>query len=364
MATETNKGPKRPHPAHTLAEALVVARKIRDEKAGRPISRLLLADALGIKATSSNFRDLLSSSLKYGLTEGSHNVNTISLTTLGEAATGTDAGRKTAALREAAQQPKLFRSFYEAYDQNRLPSGTMISKVLVTEFEVPEPYAEDCGRKLVENGRFVGILRSISGVDHVMLAVDDDVEFGLGISPTGPAPEGDVSELLGEERPETSSEISETATAPSIDRSPKAIFIGHGKSRVPLEKIQKQLGTFQIPHKVVVNEPNLGRPIPTKVRQTMQDCGSAILIFTKDEKYFDEDGAELWRPSENVVFELGAASYLYEDRVVILKEKGVTFPTNFNSIGYIEFEGDAIEAKWMEVLQELIGFGLVKLTTS
>ena len=95
----------------------------------------------------------------------------------------------------------------------------------------------------------------------------------------------------------------------------------------------------------------------------MQNCGSAILIFTRDQKFLDEEGNELWRPSENVIYELGAASFLYEDRVVILKEKGVTFPTNFSSIGHIEFEGDAIEAKWMEVLQELIGFGLVKLTT-
>ena len=94
----------------------------------------------------------------------------------------------------------------------------------------------------------------------------------------------------------------------------------------------------------------------------MEECGSAILIFTCDEKFFDEDGNELWRPSENVIYELGASSYAYEDRVVIFKEKGITFPTNFQSIGYIEFEENAIESKALDLLKELVGFGLVKIT--
>jgi hypothetical protein len=62
------------------------------------------------------------------------------------------------------------------------------------------------------------------------------------------------------------------------------------------------------------------------------------------------------------MLELGAASLLYEDRIVIFKEKGIHFPTNFQSIGYIEFEVDSIDAKTSDLLKELIGFGLVKVT--
>jgi hypothetical protein len=94
----------------------------------------------------------------------------------------------------------------------------------------------------------------------------------------------------------------------------------------------------------------------------MLDCGSAILIFTKDEKFIKEGGEEIWRPSENVVHELGAASFQYEDRIVIFKEKGITLPSNYASIGHIEFEYGAIEAKTMDLLQELIGFKLVTIT--
>ena len=373
MATEKDRGPNRPYPVHTLSEVLVVSQKIRDEKAGKPMNRLLLADALAIKPSSSVYRVLLSSSIKYGLTEGSHNVNIVSLTPLGEAATATDAARRHAALRTAAMEPKVFRQFYEAYDGNKLPSETMLPKVLVSEFEVPDVYAEECARILIENGRMVGIIRDISGSPHVML--DDEglaLDEGSSADPVGEeAGDGDDGGItgVGDDGPQgagrgtTIVEPVVGSSTPVVSARPKAIFLGHGKAKGPLEKLQKQLSTFQIPAKVAVSEPNLGRPIPTKVRDTMQQCGSAILIFTKDEKFFDADGNELWRPSENVVFELGAASYLYEDRVVILKQKGVTFPSNFASIGYIEFDDDAIEARWMEVLQELIGFGLVKLTT-
>ena len=68
----------------------------------------------------------------------------------------------------------------------------------------------------------------------------------------------------------------------------------------------------------------------------MLECGSAILIA--------ESGDEVWRPSENVVHELGAASIQYEERVVIFKEKGV------------------IEAKAMDLLRELVSFNLVKIS--
>src|SRR5205807_8332632 len=103
---------------------------------------------------------------------------------------------------------------------------------------------------------------------------------------------------------------------------PKPIFVGHGKDKGPLAKVEEILKSFNIPYKVAIAEANLGQPIPTKVKNVMRECGSAILTFTKDEKFLDADGNEVWRPSENVVYELGAASLAYDDRVVIFMEDG------------------------------------------
>jgi predicted nucleotide-binding protein len=143
---------------------------------------------------------------------------------------------------------------------------------------------------------------------------------------------------------------------------PRPIFVGHGKNKAPLQQLEKLLSTFQIAHRVVANEAHLGRPIPQKVKDTIEECGSAILIFTRDECFYDKEKNEVWRPSENVVHELGATSFAYGDRIVIFKEKGFHFPTNFESIGYIEFEHDDIQARTAELLKELIGFGLVRVT--
>jgi predicted nucleotide-binding protein len=143
----------------------------------------------------------------------------------------------------------------------------------------------------------------------------------------------------------------------------RGIFIAHGKNKKPLEQLKKILDQFRIPYKVAVEEPNLGRPISSKVRQVMESCNCAILIFTTDEEFKDKDGSTIWRPSENVIYELGATGYLYDNRLVIMKEEGVTFPSNFNDIGYISFEKDKLEAKAMDILKELIGFGIVKVST-
>ena len=49
--------------------------------------------------------------------------------------------------------------------------------------------------------------------------------------------------------------------------------------------------------------------------------------------------------------------------MVIMKEEDVTFPSNFQDIGYISFDKDRLEAKAMDILKELIGFGIVKVST-
>lgn len=113
-----------------------------------------------------------------------------------------------------------------------------------------------------------------------------------------------------------------------------------------------------------MEEPNRGLPIPDKVAELMRQCSSAILIFTKDELFFDKDHSEVWRPSENVIHELGAASILYGGRIIILKERGINLPSNFSSIGYIEFDPEALAAKGIDLLKELIAFGLVRVTAA
>jgi predicted nucleotide-binding protein len=167
--------------------------------------------------------------------------------------------------------------------------------------------------------------------------------------------------------PKTDS-LSETATggarAPAAARElGQAIFVAHGKNKKPLEQLKVILDQFKIPYRVATEEPNLGRPIGSKVKETMELCNCAILIFTADEEFRDATGNSIWRPSENVAHELGASGFLYGNRIVIMKETDVQFPSNFRDLGHISFEKDRLDAKAMDILRELIGFGIVKVTT-
>ena len=311
---------------------------------------------MGIKPSSSTYRDLLSSSLKYGLTNGTEKAASISVTSLGIdlARNETDmAGRQKAVL-----TVPLFDKFFRAYENNKLPGGEMLAKVLIASYEVPQAMADECAQMIEANGEYAGLVRSIGGSPHILLS-DTSVTNGAGTH--------DVQEELGGdlEPPPTEDpvvEVSEVrAPGGATPPPPSAIFIGHGKNKQPLEDLKSILDGFKIPYKVAIAEPNLGRPIPDKVREVMLSCNSAVLIFTKDEQFSDADGNTIWRPSENVIHELGAASFQYQDRVVILKEEGITLPSNFSSVGYISFDSGALQAKTMDILKELIGFGLVRI---
>src|SRR5207249_12021191 len=128
-----------------------------------------------------------------------------------------------------------------------------------------------------------------------------------------------------------------------------------------LEKIQKNMNKFNVPYKVAEEEAPIGRAISRKVAQLMRSCTSGIVIFTADEETQDAQGGKVFRPSDNVVYELGAASGLYGKKIVILKEKDVDFASDFSDLGHIPFEKDKLDATAADVMVELIGLGFLEV---
>lgn len=185
------------------------------------------------------------------------------------------------------------------------------------------------------------------------IASTEDSEPGAE-APTNPPPE------------ETKESVKSAIAAPPANASGKTlgqgIFIAHGKNKKPLEQLKRILDQFRVPYKVAVEEANLGRPISAKVKDTMESCNCAILIFTADEEFTGKGGSTIWRPSENVIYELGASGYLYGNRMVILKEEDVTFPTNFRDLCYISFTKDNLDSKAMDIIKELIGFNILRVS--
>jgi predicted nucleotide-binding protein len=231
---------------------------------------------------------------------------------------------------------------------------------LTREFGVPKESVE----------KFVEVF--LANLDHLRLIKEGPTGKWLATNMPSPA-EVETDESTGsggesqEQEPPAVSEIRRPKSAASADagRSQKnAIFVGHGRDKGPLDQLKKILGEYQLPYKVAEDEANKGRPISQKVADTMHECGAAILIFTADEEFTDKDGSAVYRPSENVVFELGAASALYGSRIIIFRDSRVQFPSNFREIGYITFDANQLSAKVNDLFRELIGFGLIKISVA
>ena len=349
MSEETGKKSRkrRPFPRDTLQEALKIAKTIQEQNNGQPMKRIFIADHLKIKPESSNFRTLLSSSYKYGLTKGSFASEYISLQPLGDSITKEeDERQKISLLQEACQKVGVFENFYQRYRDAKLPSEDYAKKLLKDEFNILKEHIDECYNLIVVNGRFTRIIQDVAGAPRVVFE-----EAPI----TPPEEEREEEEEISEEAP---------PTPPSAPPKPKQIFIAHGKNKVPLEQLKKILDQFKVPYKVAIDEPHRGRPISQKVAETMRSCSSAIFIFTSDEEVTDAEGNKTYRPSDNVVYELGAAGILYGKNIVIFKEEGVTFASDFRDLGYINFEKDNLQAKATDLLRELIEFGLLKITAA
>lgn len=340
----------RPFPRNTLEEALKIANTIQDQNNGQPMKRIFIADHLKIKPESSNFRILISSSYRYGLTKGGYQAEYISLTPLGDAITKTkDEKKRLSLLQEACQRVNVLKSFYQRYRDAKIPSEDYAKNLLKDEFKVPEEHVDECLNLLLSNGRFSKIVQDVAGAPRIVFET----------VPTIPTEEGEKEK---EEEKEEEGMGEEIPSAPPPTPKLKQIFIAHGKNKIPLEQLKKILDQFKVPYIVAIDEPHIGRPISQKVAEIMTKCSSAIFIFTADEEVHDSEGNITYRPSDNVVYELGAAGVLYGKNIVIFKEKGVTFASDFRDLGYIIFEKDNLKAKATDLLKELIEFGLLKIT--
>lgn len=118
---------------------------------------------------------------------------------------------------------------------------------------------------------------------------------------------------------------------------------------------------MKVPYLVALDEPHAGRPISQKVAQLMKECSAGIFIFTPDEVFTNEKGETIYRPSENVIYELGAGAVLWGGKIVILKEESVYFPSNYRDIGYVSFSMDKLASIQSNLLMELIGLDFVRL---
>jgi predicted nucleotide-binding protein len=355
-ATKQTKVSQADLPALNLASARRVAEGLHDQFAGKSAAPHDLALALNISPTSSSWRVLTGAAVAYGLTQGGYNAQEISLGELGRRIVApTEEGEDDRALAEAALKPRVLREFFTKYDRAKFPRDDIAKNVLAS-FSVPKDRLDKALEIVKDNGRLIGAIRDTKTGPFVALSGNGAASNRAALEERAEEAEPDV--------PDLSATVSAAAAGtPIVPRpaAPKQIFVAHGKNHEPLEDLKKILDRFKIPYKVAVDEPNVGRPISAKVAQLMRECSAGIFIFTSDERFEDSGGNEIHRPSENVVYELGAASVLWENKIIILKQKDVTFPSDYKDLGYIEFEQDRLAVHALDLLNELIALEFVRV---
>ena len=346
-------------PRDPLKSVLPIPEAIWKEHTGNPFDILDVAKAVGQSPTSSKFIRQLASSFRYGLTLGSPSTKLITLTALGSAivapTVNVDVNSK---LREALLHSEIFRKVYTWMDRKPVPNQDIFKNTLVKPpenggFDIPKEDVDDFVRIFNQNVVDYGLVDDVGGTKY------------LRLDKLSPVAKTEVKRLevlppqLEGLEPEASDE---RVSQPAPKEIPKQVFVAHGKNKKPLEQLERILTKFKVPYKIAIEEPNRGLPVSAKVAELMRQCTSGIFVFTGDEETQDAEGKKYLRPSDNVVFELGAASVLYGNKIVIFKEEGVSFASDFKSIGYISFEKDKLEAKTGELISELIELGFLQLT--
>ncbi len=349
-------------PSQSVEDALRVARALADEYGKESTRPIEVAKAMGLTPSAGPFKTITGASIAYGFTEGGYNAERIALTELGRRAIApTEEGDDLQAKREGFLRPRVINEFLTKYDGSKLPSEAIAKNVLET-MGVAGAHTGRTLKVILAGAQKLGLLTDFNGNPWVNLDAalrqtainenddDEDVEES-----DGEASHSIAEELEGEPPPEPAEKHLETKTRPNV------LFVGHGKNKKPLNQLTALLGKLKIPYLVAAAEPNKGRPIPIKVRETMEQCGAGILIFSADEELFDKDQNSAWKNSENVGHELGAAAVMYDDRIIIFKEESVSLASNYESIGYIEFEKDKLDAKLADLLTELVALKILQV---
>lgn len=322
----------RPYPQRTLEDCLGVTAAIHRYGSGGSLDRVVLAGNLGTTPASSAFVIRLNSCARYGLTAGSSS-GPVELTPRGEAAAAPSRpGERQAALLEAALEPELFRSFYEAYDGQKLPVDEMARNMLRRDLGVEEDLTVECLGVVKANGLFAGLLGEVGGSLYVSVNgahADRPQETpGAPQDPEGPT-----------ERP--------PAPEPPGDRD---ILIGHSGASDVARTIETTLASFGVASRTL--ELDGGATFDGSTSEVTGVCRAAIVLHAGPSAPPLDDSTER-RAREDAVTIIGGATALFGSRVLLLRERGLERLRQESSVDTMQFRRGASEELALELLRRL-----------
>ena len=165
------RSPSKPYPAIPFEKILVLPRAISEYGVEGQMRRITLLDQMEISASSSQTREMFSASIKYGLSRGSYNAEFVTLTEQGvsvveSSKNPTPKGRELE-FNLAIARFDPFKNLYDRLKNKRLPTEAVLRDEL-GRVGVPENDRDKAGRTFLKNARYLGLVKELSGADHVV----------------------------------------------------------------------------------------------------------------------------------------------------------------------------------------------------
>jgi hypothetical protein len=336
-ASDESKSKVFKFPRNSLNTALRVPEIIWEENAGEPFSLFDIASKLGSTPTSGSFRDIITSSVRYGLTnEGISTkdfTKTISLTPLGKSIVAPTPDENVNSLkRKALETPEIFQKALNLLNAKIIPEATVFKNMLIRNFNMDKQDAESCHQVLMENINELGATENFQG--KVYLRLD---KVGAAEKTIVKLKESEPDEDL-----ETQKDTNiETHPAPPCQTKFPWVFISHSKNKKILDQIKQVLafGTFK--YEIAEDRETLAIPLSDKVFSLMRKCNCAIINISADE---EKKQGETYGINENVLIEIGGSFLHYDKRVILVIDRKFkdVLPSILQGLTAIFYEGDAL----------------------
>jgi len=318
-------------PKHSLKAALRIADALEEKNSGNPMPPTDIAIAIDKSPGSSDFRVLLSSSIKYGLTTGSYNQSKVSLTALArDILEPTSDEAKSKALAQAAFTPQIFGRIFDSYKGKKVPDPHFFQNALVRDFGVSRDQAARCAAIFQENVEFLGLVRQATtgkwlASEAAGSALPDEQEptDAAGTEPSSghPAYENRVPLPSGPKEP-----LPNIPGGAAGEARARRVFITHGKNKGFIEPAKELLSFGELEAVVAGEKQTVSQPVPEKVMEDMRSCGAALIHVDDERRLLDKEAKEHIVLNENVLIEIGAAMALYGKRFILVVKEGVEMP--------------------------------------
>jgi CAP12/Pycsar effector protein, TIR domain len=326
-------------PKQTLEETLRVPAAL-DRNGGQPLPPLETAIAMALSPGSSTFRELLSSSIKYGLTKGTHTAVKVELLAPGESVNSPKSPEeRSQALLAAALRPPSFAKIFDYYKNKKFPEGEFFANTIVRQFGVPTEHAERCAEVFRANMEFVGLLKDASGSQYLSADLGS-AQATLKPSPAELPPHPGDLEGVGEDPPASPPEAPIAPPSPAVNHR---VFITHASNMKIVDQVKELLVYGKFEPVVAVEKHTVSKPVPDKVLDEMRSCGAAVIHVGGEETLLDEKGEQQTVINPNVLIEIGAAMALYGRNFILLVERGIKLPSNLQGLYEVRYEGEGLD---------------------